>query len=67
MQSEIFKKNHYSHQGFEKCKLRAKSCVFWSNINQNINRAVQSCDICQEQQKSQCVESLTPHDIPVRP
>ena len=27
----------------------------------------QSWDICQEQQKAQCAESLTPQEIPVRP
>ena len=28
MQPEILQKIHYGHQGMEKCKLRAKSCVF---------------------------------------
>ena len=67
MQPEISLKIHYVHQGIKKCKLRAKSCVFWSNINQDIDRAVQSCDNCQEQPKTQCEESLTPHEVPVRP
>ena len=40
MQSEILQKIHYGHQGMEKCKLRAKSLRFFSNINQDINKIV---------------------------
>ena len=57
-QTEILQKIHYGHQGNEKCKLRAKSCVFLDNINQNIDKIVEGCVICQEQQKAQCAESL---------
>ena len=60
-------KIHYGHQGMEKCKLRAKSSVFCNNINQNIDKFVQGCVICQEKQKAQCAESLKPHEISVRP
>ena len=67
MQPEILQKIYYGHQGMEKCKLRAKNCVFWSNINQDINKIVQGCVICQEQRKAQCAESLKPHEISVRP
>ncbi|CAE1286759.1 unnamed protein product [Acanthosepion pharaonis] len=35
-------------------KLRAKTCVFWSGINSDIDKIVQQCAICQ-------------HEIPVRP
>ena len=52
MQPEILQKIHYGHQGMEKCKLGAKSCVFWNNINQDIDKIVQGCIICQEQQKA---------------
>ena len=67
MQPELLQKIHYGHQGMEKCKLRAKSCVLWRNIDQDINKIVQGCVICQEQQKAQCAESLKPHEISVRP
>ena len=67
MQPEILQTIHYGHQGMEKCKLRAKSCVFWNNINQDIDKIVQGWVICQGQQKAQCAESLKPHEISVRP
>ena len=67
MQPEILQKIHYGRQGLEKCKFPAKSCVFWNNIDQDIDKIVQGCVTCQEQQKAQCVESLKPHEISVRP
>ena len=63
MQTETLEKIHYGPQGNDKCKLRAKTCVFWSDTD-NI---LQQCAICQELQKSQSAESLMPHEIPVRP
>ena len=69
MQKEVLHKIHYGHQGMEKCKLRAKSCVFLHNINQDVDqdRLVQLCDACKEHQKMQGAETLMPHEIPVRP
>ena len=67
MQPEILQKIHHAHQGMKKWKLRAKSCVFWNNINPDINKVVQGCVICQEQQKTQYAESLKTHKISVRP
>ena len=66
MQPEILQKIHYGHQGMGKCKLQAKSCVFWNNINQDMDKIVQGCVYCQEQQKTQCAKSLKPHEISVR-
>ena len=67
MQAEIMEKIHYSHQGIEKCELRAKTCVFWKNINADIEQTIQQCSVCQKYQKSQTTETLRPHEIPVRP
>ena len=60
-------KNSLWSQGSDKYKLRAKTCVFWSGINSDIDKIVQRCTICQELQKSQSAESLIPHEIPVWP
>ena len=67
MQTETLEKIHYGHQVSDKCKLRAKTCVFWNGINSDIGKIVQQCAICQELQKSQSAESLMLHEIPVRP
>jgi transposase InsO family protein len=65
-QPEILTKIHEAHQGVNKCQLRAKSCVYWQNINKDIESLVKACPICQECAKSQPPEPLHPHDIPSR-
>ena len=67
MQTETLEKIHYGHQRSDKCKLRAKTCVFWSGMNTDINKIVQQCAICQKLLKSQSAESLMPHAVPVHP
>ena len=67
MQPNVLEKLHYGHRGSDKCKLRAKTCIFWSGINNDIDRMMQKCAICQELQKSQTAETLMPHEIPARP
>ena len=59
IQPKIMEKIHYGHQGSNKCKIRAKTCVFWSGINSDIDKIIQQCATCQEHQKSQTAESLT--------
>ena len=67
MQTKKLERIHYGHQGSDKCKLRAKTCVFWSGINSDIDKIVQQCAIYQELQEFQSAESLMRHEIPVRP
>ena len=44
-----------------------KPPFFGTTLIRIINKIVQGCVICQEQQKAQCAESLKPHEISVRP
>ena len=67
LQSEVLKQIHYAHQGFEKCKLRAKGSVFWTNINADIDETVKSCAPCQHTAKMNTKEPMTPHDVPPKP
>ncbi|XP_030851766.1 uncharacterized protein K02A2.6-like [Strongylocentrotus purpuratus] len=67
MQPDILEKLHTSHLGQQKTKLLARGKVFWSNMNKDIDRVVQSCVRCQEHQPAQTPEPLQPHDIPTMP
>ena len=40
---------HAGHQGWDKCQLRAKRCVFWNGINDEIAKCVAKCAICLEE------------------
>ena len=65
--SEILQKIHEGHQGQSKCILRAKDCVFWPNINKDIEKVTATCHICQEHAKSQQREPMTQMELPTRP
>ncbi|XP_048257540.1 uncharacterized protein K02A2.6-like [Haliotis rufescens] len=67
MKQEILGKLHEAHQGIEKTKLRAKTCVFWCGIGTDIENMVKSCHVCQEFQKCQPAEPLLQHELPTRP
>lgn len=67
MQSEILDKIHVGHQGIIKSQLRAKTCVFWNNINKDIESMVKKCIICQEHGSSLPPEPLEQFEIPTRP
>ena len=53
MEEMILEKIHRAPQGQEKCKLRAKDCVYWINVTKDIEEIVKTCDICQEYQRHQ--------------
>ena len=64
---DILAKLHEAHQGVEKTRLRARTCVFWINMNKDIECMIQKCGICQHELRSQSAEPLMQHDIPTRP
>lgn len=41
-------KMHRGHQGIQKCRLRAKSSVWWSGISKEIDNFVSSCPECKK-------------------
>ena len=57
----------YTHQGAEKCKLRAKGSGFWANINKDIDEMVKCCPLCQPHQQLNVKEPLLPHVVPQKP
>ena len=65
--SEILAKLHLAHHGVEKTRLRARSCVYWININCDIENMIQRCDICQRELFAQPSEPLMQHEVPSRP
>ena len=61
LHAETLVKLHESHQGIEKTRLPARSCVFWNGINQDIDDGVRKCATCQQMQRAQQRQPLTPH------
>lgn len=46
LQPEIIAKIHAGHVGLSTCKLRARMCVFWPDINKDLEKYVLSCKSC---------------------
>ena len=67
MREEILQKVHEGHQGQVKCKLRAKECVYWPDINKDIEKETARCQTCQEHAKSQRKEPMAEMELPTRP
>lgn len=67
LRKEILNQIHAGHQGIEKCKIRARSVVYWLGINQDIEEIVRKCAICEKYQKKNQKEKLLSHPVPNRP
>ena len=67
IQVEILDMLHAAHQGTEKTKLRARSAVFWRNINKDIDELTKSCTVCQRHMNAQTKEPLIQTEVPPRP
>ena len=48
LHAETLVKIHDSYRGFQKMRLRARSCVFWNVIIRDIEVVVRKCGTCQE-------------------
>ncbi|XP_019628682.1 PREDICTED: uncharacterized protein K02A2.6-like [Branchiostoma belcheri] len=67
LQKEVLQTIHEGHMGEEKCKLRAKSAVYWIGMYKEIEKMVQTCRTCKKYQNSQQKEEMTPTETPSRP
>ena len=67
MRKDILQRIHEGHQGQVKCKLRAKECVYWPDINKDIERETARCQACQDHAKSQRKEPMIEMELPTRP
>ena len=47
LRRDILEKLHAEHQGIEKTRLRARTCVYWSGIKGDIEEMINTCSICQ--------------------
>ena len=66
-QSLILKAIHEGHLGIEKCKARARICVYWPHIDDDIEQAVKQCSVCNQYARANQKEPLLPHSVPERP
>ena len=65
--SSVLQLIHEGHLGIQKCKARARLCVYWPNINDDIEKMVKSCSVCNRYVNSNQKEPMIPHQLPDRP
>uniref|UniRef100_A0A1X7TPJ2 Reverse transcriptase n=1 Tax=Amphimedon queenslandica TaxID=400682 RepID=A0A1X7TPJ2_AMPQE len=58
---------HEGHFGITKLKARARSCIWWPNIDTAIEEMVKSCSSCQENHNSPPEAPIHPWPWPSRP
>ena len=67
MRAELMAVTHASHVGIEGCLRRARECLYWPYMSQDIKKYVSNCDVCQKHQVSQQKEPMRLHEVLTRP
>ena len=67
MRSKMLGKVHNSHLGVNGCLNRARECLYWPGMSNDIKNHVSTCEACREYEKSQPKETLCSHEVPNRP
>ena len=63
LRTELMALTHASHIGIEGCLRRARECLFWPHMSQDLKKFISTCDICQTHQTSQQKEPLQQHEV----
>ena len=67
LQEDIKSQLHQGHMGIERTRRLARETVYWVGINEDIEKLVKSCEVCQTHQAGNQKEPLEPHEIPSSP
>ena len=67
MRQKILRCIHEGHMGIDKCKARARVCVYWPAMYEAIEQTVKKCPVCNKHSKGNQKEPMIPHEIPNRP
>lgn len=67
MRHEVLQQLHSSHLGIEKTKSRARSIIYWPQINQDIENVIVRCQKCQRYRSANTKEPMLPHIVPNLP
>ncbi|XP_042613167.1 uncharacterized protein K02A2.6-like [Cyprinus carpio] len=65
--SEVLNQLHQCHPGVSRMKALARSYVWWPKMDQDVERLVKTCRICQEHRNVPAVAPLHPWNWPEKP
>ena len=66
----ILKLIHEGHLGLNKCKLHAKETVYWSGLNDQLDKLILDCELCLKYLQAKCKQPpnmALGYEIPVHP
>ena len=66
LQQDMLSRIHQGHQGIVKCRLRARTSVWWPGISKQINEMIQNCETCCQNFQIRS-EPMIPTTLPQRP
>ena len=61
---KVLQQIHKGHLGVSKCQYRARQCVYWPGINQDIKQLVEACPTCQRHRPQEPKQPLKPTPPP---
>ncbi|CAB3998030.1 Hypothetical predicted protein [Paramuricea clavata] len=64
IRSKMLGKLYNSHLGVNGCLNRARECLYWPGISNDIKNHVSTCEACREYERSQPNETLCSHEVP---
>ena len=64
---KILQAIHEGHMGITKCQYRARQCVYWPGINEDIRKMVEACPTCQCHHPQEPRQPLQPTPAPECP
>lgn len=64
---EVLKQLHQCHPGVSRMKALARSYVWWPKLDQDVERLVKTCRMCQEHRNVPAVAPLHPWNWPEKP
>ena len=67
LKQQVLDQLHTNHIGIEKTKLLTWESVYWVDINTDIDKHIERCNMCLEFQQMQPKQKMIHHDIPLRP
>lgn len=67
LRGDSVRRIHSSHLGIEGCLRRARECVYWPGMNEQIKTFIEKCDVCRSMDVKQQKETLQSHELPSSP
>ena len=67
LRAELMAVTHASLIGIEGCLRRARECLFWPHMLQDLKKFTSTCDVCQTDQAVQQKEPLLQNEVIMRP